>query len=147
VGFRYTIASKLTQFLAQTGFTNPVNLAWEVLPYSFVLDWLLPVGPWLTTLSAYDGLSFVDGFVTRFTRQEISAMIDYKGSFPGTYQPSTWDIAGRFGRVYIIVNRTKLTTFPSADCPQFKNPFSVTHALNGLALLEAAFGPSGKRSK
>jgi hypothetical protein len=56
IGYRYRVASALKTFLSQTGFTNPINLAWEVLPYSFVADWFLPIGPYLDTFSAFYGL-------------------------------------------------------------------------------------------
>lgn len=78
IGLRYTIGNALRTFLAQTGFTNPVNLAWEVLPFSFVFDWFLPLGPYLETLSAWDGLSFVDGYLVNFTRENIKGEIRSK---------------------------------------------------------------------
>jgi len=33
-----------------TGFTNPASVAWELLPYSFVIDWFVPVGNYLQAL-------------------------------------------------------------------------------------------------
>lgn len=30
-----------------TGLTDPYSIAWERLPFSFVLDWFLPIGAWL----------------------------------------------------------------------------------------------------
>lgn len=53
------------------GFTNPANLAWELLPYSFVIDWLIPIGDWLNSLDAGIGFNAIYGTVTTKT-QEIS---------------------------------------------------------------------------
>lgn len=50
--------------LNQLGLLNPVSLAWELMPWSFVVDWLLPVGSVLQALSAPAGLIFVDGSVS-----------------------------------------------------------------------------------
>jgi hypothetical protein len=137
---RYQIDSRLKAFLAQTGFTNPVNLIWEVLPYSFVLDWFLPIGNWLQTLSSFDGLVFVDGCKTSFTRQNYIGVVNYTG----TYAPySPWQdisVYGSYARERIVLNRDKLTSFPSPNKPAFKSPWSTTHALNALALAKAAFG-------
>jgi hypothetical protein len=47
--------------LNQLGLLNPLSLAWELTPWSFVVDWLLPIGPVLRALSAPAGLTFVDG--------------------------------------------------------------------------------------
>lgn len=144
VGFRYTIDSKLKAFLAQTGFTNPVNLFWEVLPYSFVVDWFVPIGPYLETLSAYDGLAFSDGFVSRLTTRDtyVDVNVTGKRSYTGAL---VFDQNGRFERQHILVNRDKLVSFPTLVQPSFKNPLSIDHALNAVALLATAFGLGQRR--
>jgi hypothetical protein len=72
--------------------------------------------------------------------QYTSIVREYKGAFPSAGFPKVnWDLKGRLWRTSIIVNRYKLLSFPTAVMPTFKNPLSVTHALNGLALLRAAF--------
>lgn len=137
---RYRVDSRLKAFLAQTGFTNPINLVWEVLPYSFVVDWFLPIGNYLQSSSSFDGLEFLDGVETRFTRQLYSGILSFSGSYP-IYQP--WQEIhwyGSYQRERIILDRIKLTSFPKPEIPTFKNPLSVTHVLNSLALLRGAFG-------
>lgn len=136
---RYRIASPLKSFLAQTGFTNPVNLVWEVIPFSFVVDWFLPIGPYLESLSAWDGLQFLDGSQTLFTTNWTHSTVDYEGACrsDGTGQ---WTKHARFSKNVTLLDRTKLTAFPTLTLPEFKNPFpGVDHALNALALLRAAF--------
>jgi hypothetical protein len=140
IGIRYTVDSGLRAFAAQTGFTNPINLAWEVLPYSFVVDWFFPLGPYLETLSAFEGMKFLDGFESNATVQYTSSVQNYHGKYPyWTYPHVTLDIKGDYWRTWVIVNRAKLYSFPTLVAPAFKNPLSVVHALNGLALLRAAF--------
>lgn len=51
--------------LQQLGLLNPASLAWELVPYSFVLDWVLPIGPVLYAFSAPAGLDFVGGSTSR----------------------------------------------------------------------------------
>lgn len=43
------------------GLLNPALLWWELLPYSFVVDWFLPVGDVLTSLTAGIGMDGVVG--------------------------------------------------------------------------------------
>jgi hypothetical protein len=126
----------LTSFLAQTGFTNPINLAWEVVPYSFVVDWFIPIGPWLETLNAWQGLVFRDGYITTFVRQNTTSTLAWSGKLGPT---STGVRSGGMSREYVFLQRGKLTTFPAGRFPSLKNPFSVDHILNGLALLRTAF--------
>lgn len=137
----YRQSGKLTTFLQQTGFTNPLNLAWEVLPYSFVLDWLLPIGPWLETLSLWQGREFVSGVQTTFTRGNTFMNVDYAPS-PGGINESI--SSGTWNRDDVLLNRIALTSFPNRELPSFKNPLSVTHALNALALLRVGFAASSK---
>lgn len=54
-----------TRVLNQLGLLNPASLAWELVPYSFVVDWVLPIGPVLQALTAPAGLLFVDGSRSR----------------------------------------------------------------------------------
>lgn len=135
----WKIDDHLKAFLAQTGFTNPVNLAWEILPFSFVLDWFLPIGPYLETLSSWDGLAFVEGCQVLYTKQitdSVVAKTFFLGANPGSFRVDQ----SEYHDEWVIVNRSKLTSFPSSRLPSFKNGLaSVTHALNGLALLRGMF--------
>jgi len=135
-GVTYVLDAHLLSFLAQTGFTNPINLLWEVIPYSFVIDWFLPIGPYLETLNAWQGLTFKEGFLTLFTRQNTSCTLSWSGQL-GPFSSGVKH--GAMNREWVILNRGRLESFPGARFPQFKNPFSVTHVLNGLALMRTAF--------
>lgn len=46
----------------RAGLTNPLAIAWEVTPYSFLVDWAVPIGNVLEALQASAGLSFVGGY-------------------------------------------------------------------------------------
>jgi hypothetical protein len=134
---RYKIDDKLKAFLAQTGFTNPINLVWEIVPFSFVVDWFIPIGPYLETLSSWDGLVFVDGSKTTFTRGVQNSIVDAAETFSGI----NYEHHFRYNRRTVLLDRVKLNTFPTTKLPtDFKNGLaSVTHATNALALLRAAF--------
>lgn len=144
-GVRFKVSDAQKAFLSQTGFTNPVNLTWELLPFSFVVDWFLPIGPWLESFGAFDGLEFVDGYKTSFVRESTHFSVHYT-----TYIPSPLAIPhyasedGVFKRDTIVLNRTKLTAWPLPTLPHFKSPWSAGHVLNGLALLISGFESSSK---
>lgn len=54
-----------SQFLSSSfDFGNPIEWVWELIPFSFVLDWFLPVGDFLGKLDALTGISNVRGVVT-----------------------------------------------------------------------------------
>lgn len=41
------------------GLTNPASIAWELVPFSFVVDWFIPIGGWINSLSVLNGYSIV----------------------------------------------------------------------------------------
>lgn len=43
--------------MQQIGITNPLLYAWEVIPFSFVFDWFVSVGDYLTALTALQGIT------------------------------------------------------------------------------------------
>lgn len=53
-----------TRALNQLGLLNPASLAWDLVPWSFVVDWLVPIGPVLQALTAPAGLIFVNGSIS-----------------------------------------------------------------------------------
>jgi len=48
----------------QLGLTNPLSVVWEVIPFSFVVDWFTPVGAFLENYSFGYGLSFTRKWAT-----------------------------------------------------------------------------------
>jgi hypothetical protein len=137
-GIEFKIDNSTTSFLSQLGFTSPVNLVWELLPYSFVVDWFLPVGEFLNSFSAGEGLLFVKGYQTNFGRRHSQIYCYYDG--PMAISPVTHRrFYANTSRESVALNRTKLTSWPVQSFPQFKNPFSTTHVANALALMRTAF--------
>lgn len=57
---RYKIGDESLKQLSQIGITNPLLLAWELIPYSFVIDWMIPVGDFLSSLDALAGVSALE---------------------------------------------------------------------------------------
>lgn len=118
--------------ISSLGLINPVEIVWELVPYSFVVDWFLPIGPWLSSLTADVGLSFKTGgqstkSVVRFAGAEVLAP-------PTAVQwdpPHLGGTRGSFNRLSFAG-----TPFPGL---YVKSPLSGLHVANGLALLAQAF--------
>lgn len=139
---RYKLADRFKSFLSQTGFTSPVSLAWEILPWSFVVDWALPIGPYLQSFSDFEGMEFKGGSQTDFVRQTYVAAVDahYSRAPYSGYTALNFDMTGSYSREWVKMSRVKLISFPTQTFPPLKNPMSMEHALNGLALLRTVFG-------
>jgi hypothetical protein len=65
------------------GLLDPLSVAWELIPYSFVLDWFLPIGTYLENLGV---IPFLRGRFRTTTFTEYAAafgyakMANYKGA-------------------------------------------------------------------
>lgn len=133
IGVTYAISSPALTSMAKVGITNPALLAWELLPYSFVVDWFLPIGNYLSSLDATAGLLFVDGYVTvyRKYRGTYDTMKGYSSA--SGYKRYSGTSSGQ--KTSFLVKRTPLGGFPSAPLPSFKNPLSSSHVASAMALL------------
>lgn len=131
MGVYYRIRNGNIMQAARLGITNPALVIWELVPFSFVVDWFIPVGNFLSQLSAYHGLEFVTGYQTQFYKH--SALSGPNKAVGGLR------IYGSAVQTVTRQRRTKLTSFPYAY-PIIKDPFSVNHAVTTLALLTTVLG-------
>lgn len=136
----YKVDDALKKHITSLGLTNPLSLAWELAPWSLVVDWVYPIGTMLSNLDATYGCSFVRGThsLVQVNVQEETYTSVVKGS--SVYSGSGY--ASRKTKI-VLYQRTLLAGFPSVSAPRVKNPFSTTHAANALAFLSQAF--LGKR--
>jgi len=139
-GIKYSVADQLKSLMAQSGFLNPISLAWELLPFSFVVDWFLPIGPYLEGFTQWQGLQFRGGYEISFRRKTMAFAVDYHRTYTNGPDSVAWGRGGSYYKESIVFDRSPLSGFPSQSVPSFKNPFTVSHALNAVALLKSVFG-------
>ncbi|DAD52477.1 maturation protein [ssRNA phage SRR5467090_3] len=118
---------------------NPAEMAWELLPWSFVVDWFIPIGEYLNARGVASKLTGT--FVTTTTYQkkfwgsrfygdparceEITNILDWGGI------PPTW---------YETQISRSVSNSLIADLPTFKGlkkAASFEHCVNAVALLTA----------
>lgn len=63
-GLKCAVTNPNLRLLQQLGLVNPVALAWEVVPYSFVLDWFTNLGQVISQSSDFCGLTVTDSYTT-----------------------------------------------------------------------------------
>lgn len=141
-GSEFVISDSLSRTAAQLGFTNPANVVWELAPFSFVVDWFLPIGNFLSQLTALNGLSLKVTYKTVFIKRKYVFTMSstpellsegwlngfrYHGTPPFSY---TWDFT-------LVYCRREVISLPSVPSPRFKNPASATHLSNAIALINA----------
>lgn len=138
-GLAYALEDAQKAYLAQTGFLNPVNLAWELIPFSFVADWFLPIGPYLEGFNTFKGLRFVEGFKSTLVRETTLCTVRDSRLAGSGAQVVSVTCNGQGIRKRAKFKRELLTEFPMPEPPSFRNPFTATRALNAIALVVSAF--------
>lgn len=133
----YRVDRRALVSLNDWGVTNPLDLAWELMPYSFVVDWFLPVGNYLSRLDAFLGVTFVRG--TQSTLRDSYLKRSYYAKEPPVGYDFQWSVGGEDSWHYTDYVRTMLSAFPSVPLPRLKNPVSPKHIANAISLLAQAF--------
>lgn len=122
--------------LASAGVTNPLLVAWELVPFSFVVDWFLPIGGWVESLDAM--LGYEQGYYS----SSLYIRAEWKEEGLTRRWPSGAKVANLFEgtKLLVEVDRDVSNGIPLPRLPRFKDPRSLGHMANGLALLSQVFG-------
>ncbi len=119
----------------QVNLLNPASVAWEVTPFSFLIDWGMPVGNVLAAFTAVAGVDFLDGFVDRKT----SGKYDYAGR-PRT-EPYIHMISNGSAHMETFrFDRRPLAGWPFPSFYFRNNPLSTPRIENAVALWRGNIG-------
>ncbi len=120
----------------QLGFVNLASVAWELVPFSFLFDWALPIGPWLQGFTDFVGLQVSEGSIT--------GTITYTGPVIGSVWPAGAN--GIIGQGYCkrVTRQVGLATIPPPPLTWGRG-LTPGRALNAVALLVSTMvNPRGK---
>lgn len=95
VGIHMKVANNVQSGLNQLNLLNPLGVGWQLLPLSFVVDWFVSVGDYLSALGADLGLEFRAGYETYFVKGK-NITLSYTEPFwgEGTYgSEGSWKIS------------------------------------------------------
>lgn len=131
--------------MSRTGLTNPALLAWELLPYSFVVDWFVPLGAYLSAMDAGSGLNFKRGMCYTVTKQlDVTNWRKVKSDAPLNGYTTTLS-GNQATRRRETKVRTIYGSFPFPKFPDLQPKVGVEKALTSLSLLNQVFN-RGKTS-
>lgn len=114
---------------ARFGLGNPLEIGWELLPFSFVADWFLPIGDYLSALDVPYRFAHQGG------TRGLFRQIRQRGF---TNQSDWWTaVQGSFASEYLRVRRFPLSGPPSIDLLDFElDPaIGAKRAITSIALL------------
>lgn len=124
-------------FLEPRGFSlgnwtslNPASIAWELVPYSFVVDWFLGVGNYLRNFETalLNQSSFRGGYITDVQALDM-AVAD------STHDPNGWTESYSGSVRHRSVYRDVLNSYPVPRLPTFKADLGSSRLLSAASLL------------
>jgi len=116
-------------YMDSIGLVNPAAILWELVPYSFVVDWIVPIGQFLENISAGVGLRFLSGYRTEWT----------KSAFTHRYVASTENFVRGTKQSYQVkalrMLRVPLASFPASSLYLKTSGFTAVKTATAIALL------------
>lgn len=126
----YAIDSPVLSGLALMGLSNLPGTAWELTKWSFLIDWLIPVGAWCSSMAPLLGLNLHDSFVgARVNETHVQKPRTYRP--PGS--PTSAAVPVRIPPV-ILTGSYRRKLQPRAHLV-IKNPFSLSHMATTASLI------------
>ncbi len=128
--YKYTLLEQVS-VARSLGLLNPATVLWEKLPFSFVVDWFIPIGNYLDSVGFFKGLT--GSWVKSDFRRSVESVTRRAADRPGYFRFKGGDI-----RVtHIIFDRTVGTSlavpFPSRK--EISRALSLGHIENAAALM------------
>lgn len=137
VSLTYAMENPVLAEMSALGLINPAEIVWELTRYSFVLDWLIPVGSWLSALTADVGYKFITGAMSSVTRTRVTGSEWEPTHSDPNVTVVSHSNAAPSGEIFNF-SRIAYENTPIPG-PYIKNPLSVLHVANAIALLAQAF--------
>jgi hypothetical protein len=139
----YVLRNPALASLASLGVTNPASLAWELLPFSFVADWFVPIGSYLSDLDATFGWDFMGGSFTAVSEQRSRAhylrVVPSGAEYGIINRRGTYAIVSGHGR-QMAMSRSVYSAEPTASVLHVSgDPLSARRLTSAISLLAQAF--------
>lgn len=140
----FAIKPSALAFISNFTTLNPVGIGWELVPYSFVVDWFLDIGGYLRALETAYLLhgQWQSGYVTKGSITSVRA--DFNKSFRANGYDWNFALSGG-SNLFTWKQRSKLTSAPWPMVPKFKADLGSGRLLNAAALLSQFLGRKGRR--
>lgn len=111
------------------GLTDPLSVAWELIPYSFVVDWFVPIGDYLANLNVIPKLQ--GRFLLVHTRRFSGSSIEINA------KPYKYTVRPTSSCKYIYMKRTVSAslTVPKPVFNSIPDAMSPSRIYNAIALV------------
>jgi len=118
---------------------NPISLGWEVIPYSFVVDWFIDIGSYIRNVETalLYGTQFRTGYVSELLVHNGHARMEPSEQFTGNFPFEILNKIRDFEKKRQVVKfrRGILVSYPFPRQPHFKADLGSQRLFSAAALL------------
>lgn len=125
-GARTELVNPNLHLAAQMGLANPASIAWELVPFSFVVDWFTGFGDVLAGFSDFAGVKLHDAFTSVYLETDHSFVTGFSEANTASHH--------RYQFVHHQSKRTKSLHRPTVINPLRMN-LNITRAATAASLL------------
>lgn len=122
-GIQVRIKNPNVFLLNQFGLLNPALIAWDAVPWSFVLGWFVNVDSWLKSFTDFAGLETSAGYIA--VKKEVF----------GRYSWNGYPSYGSTGRGYSVSRTVGLSSLPRPSLQLKELSLMPSRALTAITLL------------
>lgn len=128
VGGTVRVTNPKLSFANDLGLINPLSIAWDKIPFSFLINMFCPVGAFFNSLTDLVGYEVIDGFHTTFQKKTWNGEVFVQ---PAPGQNNVW--RSRFVRQLRVQRQLGVPDpkLPPVRCPE-PTLFNTTMALSLL---------------
>jgi hypothetical protein len=127
---------------ALNGLTDPTSIVWELVPYSFVADWFIPIGSYLSNRGLASAVS--GSFVTTTTVREDFWSFNHTYCDPGSVFVMDDYPGSRFFRTSMSRGVGSSLSVPTPSFKPLGKVASWKHCANAVALLTQKFASTSR---
>jgi hypothetical protein len=124
---------------------SPLSIGWELIPYSFVVDWVFDVGSYLRNMETalLYNTTFYSGYVSEIRRVELDDFVANYDQVVNGVRHSIPEAKGKLKHIEFF--RRRLSAYPFPRKPTFNVDLSSGQLFSAAALLRQLL-PAGKRN-
>jgi hypothetical protein len=146
-GVLYRIEDDLRSILASWGIDQPLETAWELMPFSFIIDWFFNIGDLIAMWTDNTGLLPLGSWVTEIRTLSYSdiAVTASRGSVPSQY---TWvtspSLAANGSQTSVGIYKRRIINPPQSYVPSVRLNLDLAKIFDLATIARTLFNSGGR---
>lgn len=125
---RYQMTNTRSRVLTTLGLTNPALVVWELVPFSFCVDWFIPIGNFIENLTTMEGFTLLE--CCRSTK--INSLVELKRPNHVNYESGQLKYTREVGNhLAPSVPIPKMNFFGINSISKFSTTLALAHTVFG----------------